>query len=314
MGLSLVVPTAAHAAGTQEIPLVGMLRVLPETPYDPAFDALREALAARGYQQGVNIRLEPRFANGYPARLPKLADELVRAQARVIVAVNEASLRAAKQATTTIPIVVIAYDHDPVARGLIDSATHPGENVTGIFSRQIELAGKRLELLKEALPSLSRVALIYDVNRAAGLSELDQAAVQLNLRLQRIELKAAKDVDGALWRARREAQAALLAFSPMLYAYRQRIARLASSLRLPVMTQQREFVQAGALMSYAPDRSEVAGRTAYLIDRLLRGAKPGDLPVEEAARFRLTVNRKTAQALGVEIPESILVRADEVIQ
>jgi putative ABC transport system substrate-binding protein len=223
-------------------------------------------------------------------------------------------LRAAKQATSTIPIVVVAYDHDPVARGLIDNATHPGQNVTGIFSRQIELAGKRLELLKEALPSISRVALIYDVNRAAGLSELDQAAVQLNLRLQRIELKAAKDVDGALRRARREAQAALLAFSPMLYAYRQRIATLASSLHLPLMTQQREFVQAGALMSYAPDRSEVAGRTAYLIDRLLRGATPGDLPVEEAAKFRLTVNRKTAHALGVEIPESILVRADEVIQ
>jgi putative ABC transport system substrate-binding protein len=313
MGLALAVPAAARAAKAEEIPLVGMLRVAAAASYDPALDALRDALAARGYREGVNIMLEPHFANGNPGQLHKLAEELVRAQAKVIVAVNEVSLRAAKAATATIPIVVIAYDHDPVARGLIDNATHPGENVTGIFSRQIELAGKRLELLKEALPSLSRVALIYDVSRASGLSELDQAAAQLNLRLQRIGLKAAKDIDGALRRARRESQAALLAFSPMLYASRQRIATLASSLRLPLMTQQREFVLAGALLSYAPDRAEVAGRAAYLIDRLLRGAKPGDLPVEEAAKFRLIVNRKTARALGLEIPDPILLRADEVI-
>lgn len=305
---------SVRSEDAQEVPMVGMLRSSASAQYDPALEALREALSQLGYAEGRNINLEPRFANGHLERLPKLADDLVRAKAKVIVAVNEASLRAAKAATSTIPIVVIAYDHDPVALGLIDTATRPGGNVTGVFSRQLELAGKRLELLKEAIPGLARVAVVYDAGRRDALAELEKAAAQLRLQLQRVEVKSAKDLESAFKRAGRNAQAATLLFSPMLYEYRIRIASLALELRLPVMCQQREFVIAGALMSYAPDRTEVAARAAYFIDRLLRGAKPGDLPVEEAAKFKLVVNQKTAVDLGLKLPESILLRADEVIR
>jgi putative tryptophan/tyrosine transport system substrate-binding protein len=306
-------PAGAHAQDTGDVPVIGVLRASSATLHDPAMDAMRAELHALGYTEGQNIRIEQRFANRRVERLPQLAGELVRMKVKVIVAVNEASLRAAKQATSTIPVIVVAYDHDPVASGLIGSTNRPDGNVTGIFSRQLELGGKRLELLKETVPRLTRVAVLHDpASRATD--DLDAAGKHLGLEMRFVELANPKEFDDAIKLAAKNSQAAMLLFSPMLFDYRIRLASLTAGARLPTMAQAHEFVVAGALMSYAPDRSEVAGRVAYFIDRLLRGAMPADLPVEEAARFKLTINLKTAKALRIEIPQSILLRADEVIR
>jgi putative tryptophan/tyrosine transport system substrate-binding protein len=309
----LVWAIAGIAQATTDVPIVGVLRLTSPTQHDPSMDAIRGELLKLGYVEGKNVRFEQRFANLRAERLPKLAEELVQLRASVLVAVNEVSLKAAMQATSTIPIVVVAYDHDPVAAGLIDRMTRPGGNVTGIFSRQLELTGKRLELLKETIPDLSRVAVLRPTTRPLP-ADLQHAAKQLGLQLQIVDLKGPKDFEKAIARADKKNQAALLLFSPMLSDYRIRIATLAIEARLPVMSQADEFVVAGALMSYAPDRTEVASRVAYFIDRLLHNAAPSDLPVEEAAKFKLTINLKTAKALGVTIPQSIMLRADEVIQ
>ncbi|HKQ25604.1 MAG TPA: ABC transporter substrate-binding protein [Burkholderiales bacterium] len=311
--ITLAGAVSAYAQETGAVPVIGVLRTSSAMQYDPSMEAIRTELRAMGYTEGQNIRIEQRFANRRVEQLPKLANELVRMKVKLIVAVNEASLRAAKQATSTVPIIVVAYDHDPVASGLIDSMTRPGGNVTGIFSRQVELGGKRLELLKEMVPGLTRVAVVHDPARRA-IDKLEAAAKPLGLQLRLVELKNPKGFEESMKRAAKTAQAAMLLYSPMIYEYRIRLITLATEARLPTMTQSREFVMAGALMSYAPDRTEVAGRVAYFIDRLLRGATPSELPVEEAATFKLTVNLKTAKALGIAIPQSILLRADEVIR
>ncbi len=252
----------AAAQDTGNIPVVGVLRASSATQHDPAMEAIRTELHALGYKEGRNIGIEQRFANRRGDRLPQLASELVRMNAKIIVAVNELSLRAAKQATSTIPIIVIAYDHDPVASGLIDSKTRPGGNVTGIFARQVELVGKRLELLKEMMPRLSRVAVLSDPVSELP-AELEAAGKQLELQLQVVPMGHPQEFERAIKQAGNSAQAAILLYSPMLFDYRVRIATLAAEARLPMMTQAPEFVQAGALMSYAPDRNEVAGRAAY---------------------------------------------------
>ncbi len=297
-------PVSTHAQEARAVPVIGVLRASSATQHDPAMEAMRAELRTIGYTEGQNIRIEQRFANRRAERLPQLADELVR---------MEASLRAAMQATSTIPIVVVAYDHDPVASGLISSTSRPGGNVTGIFSRQIELGGKRLELLKETVPRLTRVAVLHDPAGHAT-DDLEVAGKHLGLEIRFVELGNPKEFEGAIKLAAKNAQAAMLLYSPMLFDHRIRLASLATEAKLPTMAQASEFVVAGALMSYAPDRTEVAGRVAYFLDRLLRGAVPGDLPVEEAARFKLSVNLKTAKALGLTIPESVLLRADEVIR
>ena len=209
--------------------------------------------------------------------------------------------------------MLVAYDRDPVQSGVVDSLSRPGGNVTGIYSRQLELFGKRLQVLKEAMPKLSRVTVLYDSSRPPARSDLDSAAKQLRLQLDTVQVSAPKQFESAFKRAKQESEGALVLFSPMFYAERARIAKVALRTGLPTMCQEREFVAAGALMSYAPDR-EILKRVAYYVDRLLRGAKPGDLPVEEATKFKLSVNLNTARALGIQLPQSILLRADEVIR
>jgi len=306
-------PGIATSQDTDTVPVVGVLRASSAPLHDSAMEAILAELRAKGYAEGQNIRIVQRFADRRAERLPQLADELVQMKVSMIVVVNEASLRAAKQATSTIPIIDIAYDHDPVASGLVGSTNRPGGNVTGIVSRQLELGGKRLELLKETIPRLKRVAVLHDPASRA-IDDLKAAAKHLGLEIQLVELSNPGEFEGMIKPAARNTQAAMLLFSPMFFDYRMRLVSLAAEARLPTMAQDSEFVVAGALMSYAPDRTEVAGRVAYFIDRLLRGAAPGDLPVEEAARFKLTINLKTAKALGVTIPESILLRADEVLR
>ncbi|MFL6582861.1 MAG: ABC transporter substrate-binding protein [Burkholderiales bacterium] len=313
--LMLMIGLTAIAAAqeTAGVPVIGVLRASSPARHDPGMEAVRAKLQELGYVEGRNIRFEQRFANNHPERLPQLASELAAMNVKILIAVNEASLRAAKQATSTIPIVVIAHDHDPVASGLIDSMNRPGGNVTGIISRQLELVGKRLELLKETIPGLSRVAVLYDPAREAD-EDIEAAAKQLGLQLRMVELKSPPQFENSMKLAAKQAQAAVLLFSPMLFDARTRLAKLAADARLPTMTQTREFVVAGALMSYAPDRTEISTRMVYFIDRLLRGATPHDLPVEEATRFKLSLNLRTAKTLGLTIPKSILLRADEVIR
>jgi len=314
--VSLVLSGLAVSAAAQQtdgVPVIGVLRASSPTRHDPGMEAVREKLQELGYAEGRNIRFEQRFANNHPELLPQLASELAAMNVKILIAVNEASLRAAKQATSTIPIVVIAHDHDPVALGLIDSMNRPGGNVTGIISRQLELVGKRLELLKETIPGLARVAVLYDPARD-DVDDVEAAAKKLGLQLRLVELKSPPQFESAMKFAAKNAQAAVLLFSPMLFDARTSLAKLAADARLPTMTQTREFVVAGALMSYAPDRTEISTRTVYFIDRLLRGATPHDLPVEEATRFKLSLNLRTAKTLGLTIPQSILLRADEVIR
>jgi putative ABC transport system substrate-binding protein len=313
LALILLVSGIALAQEASTVPVIGVLRASSATQHDLAMEAIRVELRAKRYVEGQNIRIEQRFADRRAEQLPQLADELVRMKVKMLIAVNEASLRAAMKATSTIPIIVIAYDHDPVASGLIGTTNRPGGNVTGIFSRQVELGGKRLELLKETVPGLTRVAVLHDpASRATD--GLEAARKQLGPQLRFVELKSPKEFEAAMKLAAKSAQAAMLLFSPMIFDYRIRLASLATEARLPIMTQTREFVVAGALMSYAPDRTEIAARTAYFIDRFLRGATPSDLPVEEAATFKLTVNLKTTKTLGLAIPQPILLRADEVIR
>lgn len=297
------------------IPVVGALRPGSFDRNDPSWEALRGALGERGYVEGRNIRIEQRFAQNQLDRLPQLAEELVRHKVDVIIATNEASVRAMKQATESIPIVMVAYDHDPVASGLIQSLSQPGGNITGIFSRQIELVGKRLELLKETLPGISRVAVFHESSNRRSIDDLEAAARSLALRLQIVSLHPGEDFAIAFKTAKKKgAGAGVVLYAPVFYAQRVRLAEVAVEAGLPTMSQERDFVQAGFLMSYAPDRDAILSRVAYFVDRLLKGAKPSDLPVEQADKFKLTVNLKAAKALGIEIPQSILLRADEVIR
>ena len=313
---ALILAAAATAWAQQRVsvPIVGVLRTSSFVANDPSAEALKRALREFGYVEGQNINLVRRFAEGQLDRLPQLAQDLVQLKVDVILAPNHAAVRAAKEATTTIPIVMVLYDYDPVASGLIQSLRHAGGNVTGIFSLQPELSGKRLELLKETLPGLSRVAVFHDATSRASIEGLETAAHALGLQLQPIGLQSADELPGAFRSASGKCGAAMVLYSPMIYAQRARIGALALKTRLPTMTQERDFVEAGALMSYAPNRDAVLSRAVYFIDRLLKGASPDSLPVEQASKFKLSINLKTAKGLRLTIPQAILLRADEVIR
>ena len=267
-----------------------------------------------GWVEGRNLLLTRVWADGNAERLTRLVAQLLEQKVDLIITGGTAAAIEAKKATTTIPIVLVAYDRDPVTSGVVDSLSRPGGNVTGIFSRQIDLVGKRLELLKEMLPGTTRVAVIYDPSRPPARRDLEDAAKHLDLQLQSVEVKGPKQAGRAFDTVKEKSNAALVLFSPMLFENRRQIAAAALDSRMPTMCQEREFVVAGALMSFAPDRDEILARIAYYVDRLLRGAKPAELPVEEATKFKLTINLKTAKALGLTVPQSVLVRADEVIR
>jgi len=307
---------ALSAAGQEpaKVPIVGVLLRMA-LPDDPVVPAIREGLRRFGYVDGTNIRIERRAAENQVDRLPALARELVALGADIIVVGAEPAARAARQASSTLPIIIVSFDHDPVASGLIDSFSRPSGNVTGVFSRTSELIGKRLELLREALPNVSRVAVFWDSASVRQLEALEPSARALGLNLQRIELGGSYDFAAAFNAARkRKAQAVVLLFSPMFVQERARVASLALESGMPTMYQEETPVKAGGLMSYGPSVSEMFGRSAYYIDRLLKGAKVSDLPVEQASKFRLVVNLKTAKVLRLTIPQSILLRADEVIR
>jgi putative ABC transport system substrate-binding protein len=288
--------------------------MLTASPNDPIIERIRRDLRSLGYVDGQTIRIEYRGAQGQVDRLPQLAKELVDLKADAIIVGAESFARAAKQATTTVPIVMVAFDYDPVAAGLVDSLNRPGGNVTGIFPRTSDLVGKNLELLKELLPRVSRVAVLYDALWTRQLEALKPAAHSLGAQLQLIEVRAPYDYNAAFKEATKKVDAMMVLSSPHSYVARDQIANLALKYKLPTICQSDPLVRAGGLISYGPDLVATFGRTAYFVDRVLKGDSPAGLPIEQPTQYLLVVNLKTAKALGITIPESILARADELIR
>jgi putative tryptophan/tyrosine transport system substrate-binding protein len=313
LGVAILVGTAG-AEQPKIVPVVGILFV-KAGPDDPVVEALRTGLRDRGYVEGRNIRFVHRSAEGQLDRMPGLAEELVQLKVDVIVTGAYGSTRAAQQATTTIPIVANFYDQDPLASGFVDRFNRPSGNITGVYTRNELLAGKRLELLKEALPGLSRVAVLLDSQGHADLEELMPAARLLGIQLQLVELKAPYDFNAIFGIVKRQKVGAVIVLpSPELYVNSARIGALALANGLPLTGESRNLTEAGGLMSYSTDLRDVFNRIAYFVDRLLKGATVSELPVEQSERIRLVVNLKTAKTFGLTVPQSILVRADEVIK
>jgi putative ABC transport system substrate-binding protein len=315
--LAAVLCVAAMVAAAQDagrVRVVGIMRAASFERDDPSIRIMSRALQDLGYAEGRDFRFEQLSARNQADRLPVVAQEMVRRKVDVIVATTTAAARAAKEATSTIPIVMIAYDRDPVAAGLVQSLARPGGNVTGVSSLQQDLIGKRLEVLKEMLPRLSKVAVLHDASVRRFPEGMDAAARAAGVELQRIDVRWPEDIERAFRSASMNTDAVMVLFSSMFHNNRARIAAAALKTRMPTMCQELSFVQAGALVSYAPDRAAVLARVAYMIDRLFKGAKPGDLPVEQASKFVLAVNQGTAKKLGIVIPDSVLLRADEVVR
>ncbi|MEJ8859413.1 ABC transporter substrate-binding protein [Variovorax robiniae] len=285
----------------------------------PAFDALRGGLRSSGWIEGRNLKIEFRAADGHIDRLPDLAQELVNLKPELIMAFNPQATRAAKDATATIPIVFLAVA-DPVGIGLVDSLARPGGNVTGLATLVPGgLMGKGLELLAQMVPKASRIAVLLNPSNEVSnrLFSLDAqpAARQLGLELHVFRVRAPEDIGPAIDAASQAKVHALWApGDPIFHNPVQRIPELAARAGLPAMYLTREFVQAGGLMSYGPDLLDLNRRAASYVDKILRGAKPSDLPVEQPTRFHLVINLKTARALKIQVPQSLLVRADEVIE
>jgi putative ABC transport system substrate-binding protein len=268
--------------------------------------------------EGHNIVIEFRHADGQIERLPELAAELVRLNVDVIVAAPDVSIEAAKRATKTIPIVMAVCLDDPVERGFVASLARPGGNITGLSSLQQELLGKRLEILKTAMPQLSRVAVLWteDMRSPAHLRALEVAAGAVGVELQLLLLRGPDpDFESAFRAATRDGASALMTVSgPAIFAHRARIVDLAAKSHLPGLYEAREFVEAGGLVAYGVSLPDMHRRAALYVHKILQGAKPTDLPVEQPTKFDLVINLKTARALGLTIPSSLLILADEVIQ
>jgi putative tryptophan/tyrosine transport system substrate-binding protein len=308
---TLVAPNAAGAQQADKVARIGVLAV-SAAAFSPRIEAFRRGLREHGYVEGKNIVFEYRYAEGKLDRLPDLAVELVALKVDVIVTASPPSVRAAKRATSTIPIVFAAVG-DPVATGLVKSLARPGGNVTGLSILGPELDGKRLELLKEAVTKTSRVAVLFGPE--SPRKELEIAAQALGIQLVLLPVRELGDFEPAFETARKESVHALLTSpSPLLNTVRERIVELAAKNRLPAMYGSSEFVEAGGLMSYAPSYVDLFRRAAIYVDKILRGAKPADLPVEQATKFELVINLKTAKALGLTISPSLLARADQVIE
>jgi putative ABC transport system substrate-binding protein len=316
--LALSLATVAARVGAKQsgkLPVVGFLITHPPAT-DPVVQALRDGLRQYGYEDGKNVRLEVRTALGQLDRVPGLAQELARLPADVIVLVNEPALIAVRQATKTIPIVLVGYTDDPVTLGWIESYRRPGGNVTGIFNVNAALTAKRLEMLKETLPNVTRVAVLWDPAFAKRFfAELQRAAELLGLQLEFIEIAGPDGIEPAFKAAKKHgAGAIMMMWSPVFYLHRARVAAVAMEVALPTFSELDVLVRAGCLLSYGSDVSFNFRRAAYFVDRLLKGADAADLPVEQISRLELVVNLRTAEALGITIPQSILLRADEVIR
>ena len=315
----LLLASAVVAAAQQEdrSATLGVLSGQSRESNRVSLEAFREALQALGWEAGKNLVIEERFADGDAARLPALAEALVRQKVDVILAATSASTRAAKKATKTIPIVMVDVG-DPVAMKLVTNLARPGSNVTGITNMSLGLTQKRLAILKETLPAASRVAMLsHPENLIAPPQwrDAEAAARQLGLRLQRLEIRTRDDLRRAFQAAvNARADAVFPLADPFTAALSRDILELAARHRLPTMMENRERVEAGALLGYHADPLDLYRRAAAYVDRILKGAKPGDLPVEQPTNFELAINLKTAKALGLTIPRSVLLQASAVIE
>ena len=319
--LSLGAPSAPHDAAAQsvgKVPRIGYLSSNSPAGAAHLIEALRQGLRELGWVEGRNIVIEYRFAEGRIDRLPELAAELVRLNVDLILAVPTVSTVAARKATGSIPIVMVSVG-DPVGLGLVASLAHPGGNVTGLaFSVGLETIVKGLELLKQAVPTARRMAVLSNPGnpgQALAVQNLTVAAQSLGLQLQLLEARGPEEFDGAFAAmANGRVGAVLVAADSLFILHRARLAELTAKYRLPSMHGVRENMEAGGLMSYGPSLSDQARRAAAFVDKILKGTKPADLPVEQPTRFELVINMKTAKALGLTIPRSILIRADEVLE
>ncbi len=315
-GAPLAWQLAARAQPSAKPPRIGIL-TLSVAASMPAFEGFRQGLRDLGYVEGQNIVLELRFAQGKPERLAAMAIELAQMKVDLIVIESAQAARAARDASKAIPIVM-AVVGDPVGAGLVASLARPGGNITGLSTLSPELSGKRLELLKEVAPQAKRVAVIWnDSNPAAAgnLAETRTAARSMGIDIQSVEVRKASDLDLALEAVAAARPGALLTLTNgMFLANRTRIVEFTARRRLPAIFPDREFAEAGGLMAYGPSLTANFRRAAAYVDKILKGAKSADLPVEQPTKFELVVNLKTAKALGITIPQSLLLRADEVIQ
>jgi putative ABC transport system substrate-binding protein len=316
----LALPVPARAQQPKKIPRIGYLSPLDAARESTHSEAIRLALRERGHIEGQNIATEYRFAEGKIDRFPELAAELVRLKVDIIVvAGGDLLIRAAKNATKTIPIVMTGQGSDPVEAGLIESLARPGGNVTGLTLLTRELGGKRLELLKEAVPKLARVAVLYNPAMPTSVIEVKEvlpvAARALRLTLQPWEVRGTDDFDRVFAAMGKQRPDGLYVLQgPLMLASQKRIAGLALKSRLPSMYYSREFVDAGGLMYYGANEAESHRRVAYFVDRILKGTKPADLPVEQPMRFEFVINLKTANQIGLTMPQWTLMKATEVIQ
>jgi putative ABC transport system substrate-binding protein len=314
----LLAPLLAEAQQPKKIAKIGYL--LPSTPAATAhlLEAFQQGMRELGYIEGKTVVLEIRYGEARFERLPELARELVGLKVDVIVTGTDVAIAAAKRETQTIPIVM-GNSTDPVGTGFVASLARPGGNVTGVSSISPELSGKRLELLREVVPGLSRVAFLWNPDiRGAVLdyNETEGAARSLGMQVQSVEVVRAEDLDRAFSAITKDRAQALImpAANPVGFANRGQIASFAQKNRLPSMYAQSEYVDAGGLMSYGPSTAEQFRRAATYVDKILKGAKPADLPVERPMKFELVINLKKAKQIGLTIPPSVLVRADKVIK
>jgi putative tryptophan/tyrosine transport system substrate-binding protein len=319
--LLLALSFRAEAQQLSKIPRIGFLlqRVSPTpTTPDPFADAFRQGLRDLGYIEGKNILVEYRYGEGKRDRTLSQVAELVQLKVDVLVTRSLSAIRVAKQATKTIPIVMVTTQ-DPVATGLIDSLARPGGNITGLTGLTQELSGKRLELLKEAVPGISRVGVLGEASAsvaAIAFKDYEAAARVLKIQFLSLEVRGPNpDYEGAFQAAAKGRASAIIAVSgPLATSYPKRIADLAIKYRLPSMHEERQLVEAGGLMSYSSSDTESFRRAATYVDKILKGAKPADLPVEQPTKFEFVINLKTAKHIGLTIPQSVLYRADKVIK
>ena len=307
----------AQAQQPAKIFRIGFLSATSPSTNSARREAFRQGLHELGYVEGKNIVIEYRYAEGKLDRLPALAAELVRLKVDVIISGGPAATRPAKEATVTIPIVM-AQDTDPVGNGFVTSLARPGGNITGLATLSPELSGKQLELLKEIVPRISRVAFFgnaMEPGNAQALRETELAAGAFGVRLQNLEIRDSKDIETAFREASKgRADAVLVAALPILNSQRTQIADLAVKNRVPAVYGQPEYVDIGGLIYYGPSVTEMFRRAATYVDKILKGAKPANLPVEQPTKFELIINLKAAKQIGLTIPPNVLARADKVIK
>ena len=313
----LAAPLAAEAQPPGKVPRIGVLVVATRSFFSTRIESFRQGLRELGYVEGKNVLIEYRYAEGKLDLLPALASELVQLKVDVIVTASPPGVQAAKNATSTIPIVFAAIG-DPVGGGFVASLARPGANVTGLSILAPALSGKRLELLKEAFPKVTRVVILWNPTssgEALSFREMPAVAKALGVQHQSMEVRRANDFEDGFQRAKQEGAQALVTMpSPVINANLQQVLEFAAKNRLPAMYASSEFVEAGGLMSYAPNYTDQFRRTAVFVDKILKGAKPADLPVEQPTKLELVINMKTAKTLGLTIPQSVLGRADHVIE